>query len=64
MSEMFRVVIDQDIKCAECGKPGACESGICLKCSGKAMDGTRPMKSWQGRAVQNRWNAMLTKKPR
>lgn len=45
--------IDMDRKCAECGKGGAVDSGICLKCTTKAFGATR-MKSETGRAVQDR----------
>lgn len=47
------ITIDLDKKCAECGKGGAAPSGICLKCTGKAISG-KQMKSWQGRAVAKR----------
>ena len=45
--------IDYDKKCAECGNEGATPSGICLGCVTKAMD-DRPMKSAEGKAVQER----------
>lgn len=48
------ITIDMDKKCAECGKGGAVPSGICMKCTTKAIS-NKPMKSWQGRAVQKRW---------
>ena len=50
----YTVTIDMDKKCAECGKGGAVPSGICLKCTGKAITG-KEMKSWQGRAVARRF---------
>ena len=51
---MTRIIeIDFDKKCAECGKPGATPSGICLKCVIKAMAG-KQMKSAQGKVVQRR----------
>jgi hypothetical protein len=49
------ITIDVDKKCAECGKGGAMPSEICMKCTTKAVTG-KPMKSWQGRAVQLRFN--------
>lgn len=48
------ITIDMDKKCAECGRGGAVESGVCLKCTGKAIAG-RAMKSASGRAVALRW---------
>lgn len=45
--------IDMDKKCAECKKPGAVASGICIACTAKAF-GRKPMKSQAGRAVQMR----------
>ena len=50
----FTITIDMDKKCAECGKGGAVPSGICLKCTTKAISG-KPMKSLQGRLVQHRF---------
>ena len=50
----FNLTIDMDTRCAECGKPGASGSGICLGCATKAMGG-KPMRSAQGQAVQRRW---------
>ena len=47
------LTIDMDKRCAECRKPGATGSGICLKCAGRAYN-PKPMKSAEGRAVQER----------
>jgi len=47
------LTIDMDKRCAECGKPGATGSGICLPCVIKAMSG-RAMLSQAGKAVQKR----------
>lgn len=47
------ITINMDKKCAECGKGGAAESGICLSCTSKAITG-RTMRSEVGRAVQRR----------
>jgi hypothetical protein len=60
MSDNFTITIDMDKKCAECGRGGAVPSGICLKCTGKAISG-KPMKSAQGRAVYKRF---IEHKPR
>lgn len=48
------ITIHMDANCAECGKGGAVDSGICLACTNKAIRG-KPMKSATGRAVQARW---------
>ena len=45
--------INMDALCAECGKKGAAQNGICLKCMTKVFQG-KPMKSEQGRRVQER----------
>lgn len=47
------ILIDLDKKCMECGKLGAAESGICLKCAVKAING-KVMRSAAGQAVQRR----------
>jgi len=52
------LTINMDKKCAECGKPGAANSGICMRCATKAISG-KTMKSPQGRAVQQRMAAIL-----
>jgi hypothetical protein len=46
--------IDMGKKCAECGKGGAVDSGICLACTTKVIKG-KPMKSPIGRAVAARF---------
>jgi hypothetical protein len=51
------VTIDMDRKCAECGKGGAVDSGICMRCTLKAAQ-VKPMKSPEGKAVQKRWMEM------
>ena len=48
------LTIDMDKRCAECGKPGATGSGICLPCATKAMSG-KAMRSLAGQAVQRRF---------
>ena len=48
------LTIDMDKRCAECGKPGATGSGICLPCATKAMSG-KAMRSPAGKAVQRRF---------
>lgn len=59
MSKLI-INVDYDKRCAECGKTGATDSGICLKCITKAI-GTKPMKSLQGQAVQKRMNEIIEK---
>ena len=51
-------VINMDKPCAECGKHGATPSGLGLECLLKAMNGT-PMKSREGRIVQERFKKMI-----
>jgi hypothetical protein len=48
------ITINMDKKCVECGKGGAADSGICLGCTTKALQG-KPMKSPTGRAVAQRF---------
>jgi hypothetical protein len=52
--------IDLDRKCAECGKGGSMPSGICLRCTTKAIS-KQPMKSAIGRAVQERWKRQVAR---
>lgn len=49
------LTINMDSKCAECGKPGATPSGICMKCAAQAMKAGAVMRSTQGKAVQKRY---------
>ena len=51
------IVIDMDKKCVECGKGGALPTELCLRCTKKAIENKRPMKTWQGRGMRERWNA-------
>jgi len=48
------LTIDMDKRCAECGKPGAMNGGLCLRCATAAMSG-KAMRSPAGRAVQRRF---------
>jgi hypothetical protein len=50
------ITIDMNAKCAECGKPGAVPSGICMGCTAKAFR-EKLLKSEIGRAVQARIRA-------
>jgi hypothetical protein len=50
--------IDMDRKCAECGKGGAADSGLCLTCASKTL-ADKPMRSAIGRAVQRRTQELL-----
>ena len=52
-SENVTVTINMDRKCAECGKPGAAGSGICIRCVMKCMS-ERPLKSDEARSVRRR----------
>lgn len=53
------IKINMAKKCAECGKGGAVQSGICLRCIAQAIRGVK-MVSAIGKAVQarmeKRWN--------
>lgn len=49
----YTINIDLDRKCAECGKGGAVDSGICLDCTIKAMGKAR-LKSPQAKAIRAR----------
>jgi hypothetical protein len=55
--------VDLGKKCVECGKGGAMDSGICLKCTGKMMMGTK-MKSDIGKAVEQRYRKFNRSRPR
>ena len=50
--------INLDKKCAECGKGGAAENGLCLSCTTKTIQG-KPMRSAAGRAVAERNRGVL-----
>lgn len=50
------ITIDPNKKCAECGNGGATDSGICLPCATKAIQG-KPMRSTVGKMVQQRFRA-------
>jgi hypothetical protein len=56
---MTTITIDLNRKCAECGKGGAVDNGLCLSCTGNALNPKRRMKSWQGQAVQRRFAMSL-----
>ena len=60
-STNVKIVIDMDRDCAECGKGGALPTDLCLRCTTKAIEGKRPMKSWQGQGMRNRWNQRRAK---
>jgi hypothetical protein len=49
------ITVRMDVKCAECGKRGACDNDLCMSCTTRAMVPERNMKSEQGKAVQARW---------
>lgn len=54
----IQINIDMDKKCPECGKGGATQNGLCLRCITKSMRG-RPMKSDLGRAHQKQIGATM-----
>ena len=53
MDGKLTLTIDMDKRCAECGKPGATGSGICLACATKAISG-QAMRSARGKEVARR----------
>lgn len=55
------ITINFDAKCVECGKSGRMESGICLACTTKVIQG-KPMRSAAGKAVAARWREQRTKR--
>lgn len=59
MSEpVATITVDMDKKCAECGKGGAVDNGLCLGCTTKAIAG-EAMKSKIGKAVQGRFHTKV-----
>jgi hypothetical protein len=52
------ITINLDAKCVECRKSGAAQSGICLSCTTRAIQG-RAMKTDVGRAVAARFKESL-----
>jgi hypothetical protein len=54
------IEVDMNKHCAECGKGGAAQNGLCMSCSGRALSG-RVMKSEIGKAVQKRMFELLGK---
>jgi len=54
------ITINMDKECAECGKGGAADSGICLHCTSRAITG-RVMKSQEAKAVQQHFFSLKEK---
>lgn len=54
------ITIHMGKKCAECGKEGAAENGLCMGCTSKAIRG-KFMKSPAGRAVARKFNELKNK---
>lgn len=44
------IVIDMDKKCIECARGGATQSGVCMSCILRAVQG-KPMRSDRGRTI-------------
>jgi hypothetical protein len=57
MDRVPNFTVDLGKKCAECGNSGAVDSGICLACTLKAIQG-RTMISAIGKAVQTRFMSL------
>ncbi len=55
------ITIDLEKPCAECWQKGAAPSGLCMKCTTKAIEG-RPMKSVVGQAVAVRWREQFKRR--
>lgn len=53
------ITIDLDKKCAECGKAGAADNLLCLKCTSKAAFQNVPLKSAQAKAVRERSRQLI-----
>ena len=60
MERNVTVNINMGSRCAECGKPGATDSGIRLRCANKALAG-KPMCSRQGQIVADRFRGIVEK---
>ena len=54
------ITLHADRRCAECGRPGATSTGICLACTVEVLEG-KPMKSTAGQVVQERWQQWRAK---
>ena len=52
MSKTVKIHIDMDKKCAECGKGGAVQNGLCMSCTTKSLDENWQPKSEAARHVQ------------
>ena len=50
------ITIEMDKKCLECGKGGATDCGICLKCVTAAITGKKQMHTEAGKTVQKRFD--------
>lgn len=63
MSDIPTITIDMGKKCAECGKGGAANSGLCMGCTARAVRGLR-MRSARGRYVQKHIKKIVTEAKR
>lgn len=54
------VTFDGDVACAECGKPGASPSGLCITCLSRVMNPTAKFRSPAARALQARAENAVT----
>ena len=54
VTDNVTITINLDKLCAECRKPGAAGSGLCIRCVTRAMNQKRKMWSAEGRSVQRR----------
>lgn len=51
------ITVKMDVKCAECKQGGACDNGLCLGCTSKAIKGKK-MKTAQGAFVAARFDKL------
>jgi hypothetical protein len=54
-SDCLTIEIDMGKRCVECGKGGAMQSGLCLKCTSRAWHTDKPITSEQAKAVRKRF---------
>lgn len=56
------VTIDMSKECVECGKGGAADNGLCLKCMSGAVMGVRAMNSPVARRIAKRFQEFREKR--
>lgn len=61
--EHLTITCDLSKSCAECGKGGAVDNGLCMECTSKAM-GKGPLKSDVAKAVRKRLHNLRGEAPK